>query len=194
MSIRFVAQTDLLRTQARAWRLPLGWRIKEGCNAAFFLQQPSNVDPSARQRGAMSSVTSLHPPKGLEGVVATTSGICYIDGERGVFAYRGIRYPRVWPTIRPSRKPATCCGLDGSRAPTNSRNCTSAWRRSASWIPSIIALLRSAPRSTRCRWMCCAPPSQRSLSTIPKIEQRSRRQRAQSDPPDLAAGHDRGRL
>ena len=37
----------------------------------------------------MSSVTILHAPKGLEGVVATTSGICYIDGERGVLAYRG---------------------------------------------------------------------------------------------------------
>src|SRR5215469_15825709 len=37
----------------------------------------------------MSSVTT-HAPKGLEGVVATTSKICYIDGERGVLAYRGI--------------------------------------------------------------------------------------------------------
>src|SRR5271157_5260725 len=37
----------------------------------------------------MSSVASLHAPKGLEGVVATTSGICYIDGEAGVLAYRG---------------------------------------------------------------------------------------------------------
>jgi citrate synthase len=37
----------------------------------------------------MSSVTSLHAPKGLEGVAATTSGICYIDGEQGVLAYRG---------------------------------------------------------------------------------------------------------
>ncbi len=36
----------------------------------------------------MSSVT--HAPKGLEGVVATTSSICYIDGDRGVLAYRGI--------------------------------------------------------------------------------------------------------
>jgi citrate synthase len=36
----------------------------------------------------MSTVT--HAPKGLEGVVATTSGICYIDGEQGVLAYRGI--------------------------------------------------------------------------------------------------------
>src|SRR5579871_5651089 len=38
----------------------------------------------------MSSVTTTHAPKGLEGVVATTSGICYIDGEQGVLAYRGI--------------------------------------------------------------------------------------------------------
>src|SRR6202048_1177582 len=37
----------------------------------------------------MSSVTSLPAPKGLEGVVATTSSICYIDGDEGVLAYRG---------------------------------------------------------------------------------------------------------
>lgn len=38
----------------------------------------------------MSSLTTAHPTKGLEGVVATTSSICYIDGDRGVLAYRGI--------------------------------------------------------------------------------------------------------
>jgi len=38
----------------------------------------------------MSSMTTAHLSKGLEGVVATTSSICYIDGERGVLAYRGI--------------------------------------------------------------------------------------------------------
>src|SRR5438309_11152711 len=37
----------------------------------------------------MSSLTTSHAPKGLEGVVATISGICYIDGEQGVLAYRG---------------------------------------------------------------------------------------------------------
>jgi 2-methylcitrate synthase len=37
----------------------------------------------------MSSLVS-HAPKGLEGVVATTSSICYIDGDKGVLAYRGI--------------------------------------------------------------------------------------------------------
>lgn len=34
--------------------------------------------------------TTTVAPKGLEGVVATTSGICYIDGDAGVLAYRGI--------------------------------------------------------------------------------------------------------
>jgi 2-methylcitrate synthase len=33
--------------------------------------------------------TTTHAPKGLEGIVATTSGICYIDGDQGVLAYRG---------------------------------------------------------------------------------------------------------
>lgn len=38
----------------------------------------------------MSSLTTPPAGKGLEGVVATTSSICYIDGEQGVLAYRGI--------------------------------------------------------------------------------------------------------
>jgi citrate synthase len=38
----------------------------------------------------MSTLTHAPSSKGLEGIVATTSGICYIDGERGVLAYRGI--------------------------------------------------------------------------------------------------------
>jgi citrate synthase len=38
----------------------------------------------------MSSVTNTLAPKGLEGIVATNSSICYIDGDRGVLAYRGI--------------------------------------------------------------------------------------------------------
>src|SRR5438067_1716141 len=33
--------------------------------------------------------TTLPPTKGLEGVVAATSSICYIDGDRGILAYRG---------------------------------------------------------------------------------------------------------
>ena len=38
----------------------------------------------------MSSVTQSPAPKGLEGIVATNSSVCYIDGDQGVLAYRGI--------------------------------------------------------------------------------------------------------
>jgi len=34
--------------------------------------------------------TTAHGPKGLEGITAANSGICYIDGDQGVLAYRGI--------------------------------------------------------------------------------------------------------
>jgi len=34
--------------------------------------------------------TTVTPTKGLEGVVAASSGVCYIDGDAGVLAYRGI--------------------------------------------------------------------------------------------------------
>src|ERR1700709_993453 len=37
----------------------------------------------------MSAVATL-APKGLEGIVATTSSICWIDGDAGVLSYRGI--------------------------------------------------------------------------------------------------------
>ena len=33
--------------------------------------------------------------KGLEGIVAANSGICWIDGEAGVLSYRGHRHPRA---------------------------------------------------------------------------------------------------
>jgi citrate synthase len=47
------------------------------------------IEDSYRKRGIMSSVVNLHTSKGLEGIVATTSSICYIDGDQGVLAYRG---------------------------------------------------------------------------------------------------------
>ena len=34
--------------------------------------------------------TAVVAPKGLEGIVATTSSICWIDGDQGVLSYRGI--------------------------------------------------------------------------------------------------------
>ena len=35
-------------------------------------------------------MSAVLPVKGLEGIIATKSSICWIDGEAGVLAYRGI--------------------------------------------------------------------------------------------------------
>src|SRR5262249_61092375 len=43
-----------------------------------------------RKNGARKIMSTSTITKGLEGVVAATSGICYIDGDAGVLAYRGI--------------------------------------------------------------------------------------------------------
>jgi citrate synthase len=46
--------------------------------------------PKAAVRSNINAVSTEAKPKaGLEDVVATTSAICFIDGERGVLAYRG---------------------------------------------------------------------------------------------------------
>src|SRR6476660_2758313 len=48
---------------------------------------PTLEKPEISVRKTMSTSTIT---KGLEGVVAATSGVCYIDGDAGVLAYRGI--------------------------------------------------------------------------------------------------------
>ena len=67
------------------------WRITKGCGLPRSIPRgPATNVILELLRGSMSSLTTTHAPKGLEGVVATTSSICYIDGEQGVLAYRGI--------------------------------------------------------------------------------------------------------
>src|SRR5206468_11178465 len=48
---------------------------------------PTLEKPETSDGKTMSTSTIT---KGLEGVVAASSGVCYIDGEAGVLAYRGI--------------------------------------------------------------------------------------------------------
>ncbi len=43
--------------------------------------------PNPLEKVTMSTAVA---PKGLEGIVATTSSICFIDGDAGVLSYRGI--------------------------------------------------------------------------------------------------------
>src|ERR1700726_1034432 len=93
----------------------------------------------------MSSLTMTHAPKGLEGVVATTSKICYIDGEQGVLAYRGID---IHELADHSTFEETCYLLWNGRLPTRDelkeiRERLAEERKPG---PAIVNLLRSAPK------------------------------------------------
>ena len=93
----------------------------------------------------MSSLTTTHAPKGLEGIVATNSSICYIDGERGVLAYRGID---IHDLAQHSTFEEVCYLLWFGRLPkagelNDLRQRLAAERR---LDPAIIELLRKVPK------------------------------------------------
>ena len=94
----------------------------------------------------MSSATTTHAPKGLEGIVATTSSICYIDGDRGVLAYRGID---IHELAEHSTFEETCYLLWYGKLPTRAELSALQERMAAErkLDAGIITLLRQAPRS-----------------------------------------------
>jgi len=87
----------------------------------------------------------MHAPKGLEGVVATTSSICYIDGEQGVLAYRGIDIHELADN---STFEETCYLLWNGKLPTRGqlRELHERLAEERKVDASIINLLRTAPR------------------------------------------------
>ncbi len=93
----------------------------------------------------MSSLTAARAPKGLEGVVATTSSICYIDGDQGVLAYRGID---IHELAENSTFEETCYLLWFGKLPTQSELKSLRERLAAERTidPAIIALLRKTPQ------------------------------------------------
>src|SRR6478735_3896117 len=93
----------------------------------------------------MSSLTMTHAPKGLEGVVATNSKICYIDGDRGVLAYRGID---IHELADHSNFEETCYLLWFGKLPTRRelRELHDRLAEERKLDASIISLLRNAPR------------------------------------------------
>jgi citrate synthase len=93
----------------------------------------------------MSSVTSPRTPKGLEGVVATNSNICYIDGDHGVLAYRGID---IHELADHSNFEETCYLLWFGKLPTRSelRDLHNRLAEERKLDASIINLMRMAPR------------------------------------------------
>src|ERR1700733_13210428 len=49
-----------------------------------------NLSATAQIRGEAKAMSTAVAGKGLEGIVAANSGICWIDGEAGILSYRGI--------------------------------------------------------------------------------------------------------
>jgi citrate synthase len=94
----------------------------------------------------MSSVTTTPGAKGLEGIVATNSSICHIDGDRGVLAYRGID---IHELADHSNFEETCYLLWFGRLPN--RNELVALREQLAQErridPAIIEFLRTIPKS-----------------------------------------------
>ncbi len=94
----------------------------------------------------MSSLTATHAPRGLEGIVATTSSICFIDGDQGILAYRGIDIHELADN---STFEETCYLLWYGKLPKSDE--LKEFRRQLAdereLNPAIIDLLRTAPKS-----------------------------------------------
>jgi citrate synthase len=96
----------------------------------------------------MPSVTDTHAPKGLEGIVATNSSICYIDGDHGVLAYRGID---IHELADHSNFEETCYLLWFGRLPKRSelKDLQERLAQERHLDPAIIEFLRSAPKAAK---------------------------------------------
>jgi citrate synthase len=89
--------------------------------------------------------TSSVAGKGLEGVIATNSSICYIDGDKGVLAYRGYD---IHDLARNSTFEEVCYLLWFGRLPARGELqdlCIHLWRESK-LDAGIISLMRQVPR------------------------------------------------
>jgi len=93
----------------------------------------------------MSSVTTTQAPKGLEGIVATTSKICYIDGDNGVLAYRGID---IHELADHSTFEETCYLLWFGKLPTGAelKDLQTKLAAERHLDPAIIQFLRTTPK------------------------------------------------
>ena len=84
--------------------------------------------------------------KGLEGIVATNSGICYIDGDAGVLAYRGIDIHEL--AQKSTFEEVTYLLWHGTLPSTEELNQFSASLAEARELPSeIIKLLHEFPKT-----------------------------------------------
>lgn len=89
--------------------------------------------------------TTSTPTKGLEGVVAAISSICYIDGDRGILAYRGID---IHDLAQYSTFEETCYLLWNGRLPKRQEldQCRRDLAAERKLDPGVIRLMRQLPR------------------------------------------------
>ena len=94
--------------------------------------------------------------KGLEGGTGANSGICWIDGDAGVLAYRGIdihelaeqsTFEETTYLLWFGRLPRPAELRDFSKRLTEARQAGSQGHRSAALLP----------QAARRRWKCCVP-------------------------------------
>ena len=93
--------------------------------------------------------------RGLEDIVASDSGICLIDGDAGVLAYRGID---IHELAEKSTFPETAYLLWFGRLPSNFGTCglqSSNWPRGVCCRRKLCDCCRNCPRMP-CRWRCFA--------------------------------------
>ena len=90
--------------------------------------------------------TSTISPKGLEGVVAASSSICYIDGDAGVLAYRGID---IHDLAENSSFEETCYLLWYGKLPTRAelKQLSAQLAAERKMDPAIFDLMRSLPKT-----------------------------------------------
>ncbi len=90
--------------------------------------------------------TTVTPTKGLEGVVAASSSICYIDGDAGVLAYRGID---IHELAEKSTFEETCYLLWFGKLPTRAELADLNRKLVAErkLDPAIYEILRMAPKT-----------------------------------------------
>jgi citrate synthase len=94
----------------------------------------------------MSTAPTTQAPKGLEGIVACTSKICFIDGDRGVLAYGGID---IHELADHSTFEETCFLLWFGRLPKADelKDLHQKLAAERSLDPGIIDLLKRAPKN-----------------------------------------------
>lgn len=90
--------------------------------------------------------TTTVTPKGLEGVVAANSSICFIDGEAGILAYRGID---IHELAQKSTFEETCYLLWFGKLPTRAELADLNKKMAAErkMDPAIFERMRLAPKS-----------------------------------------------